>query len=85
MSAEKDHEHLRDHVWGDLKGRVLEKRDRLSRTGSQGEDYTKLEELVLDVVGRESALVEGLPVGEQWDKERPLPIDQLAKISRGNR
>lgn len=82
MSPEKDFTHLRDHVWGDLKERTLKKRDRLNTTGSQGEEYSKLEECVLEVLGTNSELVQGLPVREQWgDDVAPAAVQGSSKQS----
>jgi len=58
------------------------KRDRLARTGSQGEELTQLEKLVLEAIGPESAVVEGLPVQEQWETAA-LNIDNPPTNSRG--
>lgn len=84
MAKDKDYNHLRNHVWGDLKKRVVEKRDRLARTGSQGEELTPLEKLVLEAVGPESAVVEGLPVREQWG-EQGLSMDPPTTSGRSSR
>ena len=72
VAADKDYDHLRNYVWGDMKKRAMEKRDRLARTYSQGEELTQLEKLVLEAIGPESAVVEGLPV-PRYDIGYPYP------------
>ena len=47
----------------------MEKKDRRSKTGEgggRGAKWTEVDELVLDIVGKDSAVVEGLPGFETW-------------------
>lgn len=70
VGADKDYTHLRNHVWGDLKQRTLATRDLLAKTGSQGGMYSKLDELVLNTIGVDSDIVDGIPgVEEQWSAD----------------
>jgi hypothetical protein len=77
VADERDYTHLRDHVWGDLRMKTLEKRDNLKKTGrGGGVRFSPLEEAVLDAIGDDSAIVQGLAVTEQWDSDSEVAIAQ---------
>lgn len=76
LAFEKEASYFRDSVWPNMKRYTLEKRDRKKRTGEAGgtmAKFTKVDELVLDIVGESSPQVCGLDVTETWMKENVVP------------
>ncbi|KAI6208047.1 hypothetical protein M3Y96_00073300 [Aphelenchoides besseyi] len=57
-------ESLRGVHWQNLQRRAKEKRDKNKRTGNGGVKMTDIDNRVLDILGRESPVVIGLPVAD---------------------
>ncbi len=63
--------HLRDSFWPQIRIRAVGKKDQQRKTGAGGGLDVQLDELenkVLDIIGRESSAIVGLPVQESWAK-----------------
>lgn len=69
MPNDATYEYVRDTIWNNLKRPVTQKLTQLSATGgSPGAhpEFTDVENAVLDIIGRDSAAVVGLPVRETF-------------------
>lgn len=76
LASEKEVGYFRDSVWPNMKRYTLEKRDRKRRTGEGGgtaTKFTRVDELVLDIIGENSPQVSGLNINETWMKENIEP------------
>ena len=60
----KSYSYLRDAVWPNIKSRTLTKVDKAKKTGAEPQNFDDIDNLVLEVLGRESASVIGLDVAD---------------------
>ncbi len=82
LNSFKDYNGFRDKFWGNLKQQTMRKRDRKRPTGGSGGEeiiYTEVEERILDILGRNSAAVEGLDeeesaLGDEGSSPRPRVV-----------
>ncbi|PSN42635.1 hypothetical protein C0J52_08686 [Blattella germanica] len=71
----KDMSYTRYTFWQNIRKNTMKKIDNRKQTDSRGGKDFKINEinqLVLDIIGRDSPVVMGLPVADTWDEE-PLP------------
>jgi len=67
VSADRDYRFVRDKVFSVWKSRTMEKKDNAKKTGTGGGKkaiLSALDHAILDIVGKDSPVVEGLAVGE---------------------
>lgn len=57
------------HSWGYLRRSVIEKTKNSKKSGAGGSILTKLDNIVLDIIGRETALMNGI----KKDKKKIIP------------
>ena len=82
LTSKKDWTYFRDVSWPNLRRYSMDKRDRTNKTGEGGGKKAKLtevDELVLDIIGRDSAVVHGLQVEETWHEEAEVDDDDSEK------
>lgn len=82
LTSKKDWTYFRDVSWPNLRRYSIDKRDRINKTGEGGGTKAKLtevDELVLDIIGRDSAVVHGLLVEETWQEEAEVDGDDSEK------
>lgn len=64
-------QYLRDATWPNIKNYVMAKRDKLNQSGAEGGDgarYTEVDNIVLDIIGRETPVMDGLQLTVDPDK-----------------
>ncbi|XP_067014637.2 uncharacterized protein [Anabrus simplex] len=67
----KDFTYVRDVLWQNLKKTTVAKLDNAKKTGSAGGKISKLtdiDNIVIDIIGKESPIVTSLGVNETWEK-----------------
>lgn len=67
----KDWTYVRDKVFGNIKEATIKKRDQRSQTGGGGDSdngYSEVDNAIFDIIGRNSAAINGLPVNQQWEE-----------------
>ncbi len=77
VAAHRDSLFVRDSVFGLWKSRTLKKVDNAGRTGTGGGRsaiLTELDHAILDIVGRDSPVIQGLPVGEVGGNVADVPF-----------
>jgi len=60
----KPYAYLRDAIWPNLRTRTLSKIDKAKRTGEEPQEFDGLDEMVREILGKESPTVVGLNVLE---------------------
>lgn len=76
ITNDKDYTYVRDTTWTNLRKRTMEKVDKSSKTGASGSPDSKLDaidDMVLNIIGKESAVLKGLGVG---DSMAPTPLSE---------
>ncbi|KAL3116406.1 hypothetical protein niasHT_004917 [Heterodera trifolii] len=65
---------VRDCIWGASKRDALHKRDIQRKSGEGAVNFTEVDEIVFDVIGKDSAVVDGLEVAsdddDNWKKDQ---------------
>jgi hypothetical protein len=67
ITNDKDYTYVRDTTWTNLRKRTMEKVDKSFKTGASGSPDSKLDaidDMVLNIIGKESAVLKGLGVGD---------------------
>ena len=59
---DKPYNYLRDAVWPNLRSRTLNKMDKKGKTGAESQVFDDIDNLVLDILGKDSPIVTGLNV-----------------------
>lgn len=76
--------YARDKIYANLRDATIKKRDKKAQTGAAGGndlEYSEIDGLVLDIIGRNSPAVMGLPLNQQWDKEALVnPLDGRSSV-----
>lgn len=70
LPPSKDWSYWRDTVWPNLRNATIRKRDLKRKTGASGGKENTLNEIdlaVLDIIGKDSDVVDGLNVKETWE------------------
>lgn len=78
--------YLRDTVWNNIKKPVIRKLDDIRKTGNgsgEAPEFDELENLVLDIIGRDSAGLTGLDVPETWEEDGNRNSSILGEDSNG--
>ncbi|KAJ9581681.1 hypothetical protein L9F63_023145 [Diploptera punctata] len=76
VTNDKDYSYVRDTTWPNMKSRTMLKVDNASRTGMNGGSSSKLDnidQLVLQILGKDSPVIHGLGV------EETFPVEKLAQ------
>lgn len=63
--------YLRDTVWHNIKRATMKKVTQNSQTGSEAVSYSQIDSLVLEIVGEESATIQGIPNQFEADPANP--------------
>jgi hypothetical protein len=60
----KDFQQVRDKEWPNLKNSVMKRYQESLKSGAEGKDLSKLDNLVMDILDRESPKIKGLDVDD---------------------
>ena len=73
LAVEKPVKYFRDTVWPNLRRYTMDKKEKKSKTGESGgrcAKWTEVDQLVLDIVGKDSPAARGIRGGyETWESE----------------
>lgn len=65
-----DYKYLRDVVWPNLKKCTTAKVQNNSKTGGSPSKYTRVDDMVLEIIGKESAVIKGISNQKELDPAR---------------
>lgn len=80
----KPYAYLRDAIWPNLRTRTLTKMDKSRRTGEEPQEFDSLDELVQEILGKESPTVVGLNVVESLTVPQISVQSEVLKLARHN-
>ncbi|KAL1516245.1 hypothetical protein ABEB36_000164 [Hypothenemus hampei] len=95
VPSNKNFMYTRNTFWQNVRKNTMKKLDARKKTGEKGGKECKLNEidnLVCDIIGRDSPVIEGLLTRESWDEpfqlhdndnantENIIPIDEISEI-----
>ncbi|XP_068082046.1 uncharacterized protein [Anabrus simplex] len=83
VTADKDYTYVRDATWSNMRSRTVAKIDNACQTGSGGGSSKKLDDidhLVLNIIGRESPVLQGFGVNDSLG-EIVLPVVEPSAAS----
>lgn len=87
LAADNDWKKLSVNVWQYYRRKTIEKTDKRRKTGAEGGSkvakWTAVDDLVVAIIGRDSAVMNGLPVPESGEREEDpgVAIKSLANSS----